>query len=85
MPKLYSHNGIVAEASGEEVSVNDESQPAIKEKLQRVSFAQLLQLNKPDWFFILVGVISSAAIGCLFPVMATFFGDALGVCIWLLH
>ena len=54
----------------------DVSQPAI----QRVSFAQLLKLNKPDWYIVLIGIVFSAAMGCIFPVMAIYFGDVLGVC-----
>ena len=68
----------VAEAPvREEAGVIDVSPPA---KLQRVSFAQLLKLNKPDWYLVLIGIVFSAAMGCLFPLMATFFGDVLGVC-----
>ena len=51
-----------------------------KEKLPKVPFKQLLKLNKPDWIFVLVGVICSAVIGCLFPLMAILFSDVLAVC-----
>lgn len=61
----------------------DVSQPAIQEQLQRVSFAQLFKLNKPDWYIVLIGIVFSAAMGCMFPVMAIFFGDVLGVCTML--
>ena len=82
-PTLQVHepyNDKVVEAQMEEAVVIDMSQLAMKERLQRVSFAQLLKLNKPDWYLVLIGVVFSAAIGCLFPLMATFFGDVLGVC-----
>ena len=79
MNKPYTNE--VAEAPmGEEAGVIDVSQPA---RLQRVSFAQLLKLNKPDWHLVLIGIVFSAAMGCLFPLMATFFGDVLGVCMML--
>lgn len=54
----------------------DVSQPPI----QRVSFVQLLKLNKPDWYIVLIGIVFSAAMGCMFPVIAIYFGDVLGVC-----
>ena len=50
-----------------------------KEKLPKVSFRELLKLNKPDWLFVLIGVICSAMIGCLFPLMAILFSDVLRV------
>ena len=64
----------------EEAGVIDMSQPSIRERLQRVSFVQLLKLNKPDWYLVLIGMVFSTAMGCLFPLMATFFGDVLRVC-----
>lgn len=43
------------------------------------TFVELLKLNKPDWPFVLVGVIFSAIIGCLFPLQAVLFSDILRV------
>ena len=43
------------------------------------SFIELLKLNKPDWPLVLVGVIFSAIIGCLFPLQAVLFSDILRV------
>lgn len=53
---------------------------AKKEKLPKVPFKELLKLNRPDWLFVLMGVICSAIIGCLFPLMAILFSDVLEVC-----
>ena len=50
-----------------------------KEKLPTVPFRELLKLNKPDWHLVLLGVICSAIIGCLFPLMAVLFRDVLAV------
>lgn len=50
-----------------------------KEKVQRVPFTQLLKLNKPDWLLVLIGVLCSAVIGCLFPLMAILFSEVLRV------
>jgi len=44
-----------------------------------VSFLDLLKLNIPDWYFVLLGIIFSAIIGCLFPLMAILFSEALRV------
>ena len=53
-----------------------------KEKVQKVPFIQLLKLNKPDWPLVLIGVLCSAVIGCLFPLMAILFSDVLRVSHW---
>ena len=50
-----------------------------KEKLPKVPFKELLRLNRPDWYLVLMGVICSAIIGCLFPLMAILFRDVLAV------
>lgn len=50
-----------------------------KEKVPKVPFTQLLKLNKPDWPLVLIGVLCSAVIGCLFPLMAILFSDVLRV------
>lgn len=44
-----------------------------------VSFKELLKLNVPDWPLVLIGVILSAIIGCLFPLMAVLFSEVLRV------
>lgn len=44
-----------------------------------VSFLELLKLNKPDWYIVLVGVIGAAIMGCLFPLMSIIFSDVLRV------
>ena len=59
------------------VSVSDDS----KRKIMRTSFVELLKLNRPDWLFVLVGVVCSALIGCLFPLIAIPFSEVLRVSI----
>ena len=49
------------------------------EKVQKIPFTQLLKLNKPDWPLVVVGVLCSAVIGCLFPLMAILFSEVLRV------
>ncbi len=50
-----------------------------KENIPKVSFAELLKLNKPDWLLVLVGVIGSAVLGVLFPLLAILFSNVLAV------
>ena len=50
-----------------------------KEKPPSISYLQLLKLNKPDWFLVLVGVLFSAVIGCLFPLISLLFSEVLRV------
>ena len=56
-------------------SVSDDS----KRKVTRTSFMELLKLNRPDWLFVLVDVVCSAFIGCLFPLIAIPFSEVLRV------
>lgn len=51
----------------------------IKGEKQSYGFLELLKLNKPDWIFVLLGVMFSVLIGCLFPVMAVPFGEVFRV------
>ena len=39
----------------------------------------LLKLNAPDWPLVTTGVIMSAAVGCLFPLMSILFSEMLEV------
>ena len=50
-----------------------------KEALPKLSLKELLKLNKPDWLLVLIGVVCSAVIGCLFPLMAILFSEVLRV------
>ncbi len=47
--------------------------------LRKVSTKELFQLNMPDWPLVLTGIILSAFIGTLFPLMAVLFSDVLRV------
>lgn len=48
-------------------------------ELRKVSFKDLLLLNKPDWPLVLIGVVASAATGALFPAMSPLFSEILRV------
>lgn len=56
-------------------SVSDDS----KHASIRTLLVELIKLNQPDWLFILVGVVCSALIGCLFPLIAVPFSEVLRV------
>ena len=51
----------------------------IKGAKQSYGFVELLKLNKPDWIFVMLGVVFSVLIGCLFPVMAVPFSEVYRV------
>ena len=45
----------------------------------QVKLRDLLKLNAPDWHLVTTGVISSAIVGCLFPLLSIFFSAMLEV------
>ena len=47
--------------------------------LAEVTFKELLKLNLPDWYYVVLGVIASALFGALFPSLSVLFSDLLGV------
>ena len=56
-------------------SVSDD----LKHASVRTLLVELVKLNQPDWLFILVGVVCSALIGCLFPLISVPFSEVLRV------
>ena len=53
------------------------SEPSQKQK--DIPFIKLLKLNLPDWPLVLTGVLMSAVIGALFPLMSILFSEMLRV------
>lgn len=53
--------------------------PDADKQLKEVSAVELLKFNKPDWPLVLIGVIMSAIVGALFPLMAVLFSEVLRV------
>lgn len=49
------------------------------EELDRIKFRELLALNIPDWYLVLLGVVCAAILGALFPLMAIIFSGILEV------
>lgn len=53
-------------------------EPEEKEDLPPAPFSRLLALNKPEWCFIILGVIASAICGGIYPTFAVIFGMMIG-------
>ena len=49
------------------------------EELDQIKFRELLALNLPDWYLVLLGVICAGLLGALFPLMAIIFSGFLEV------
>ena len=47
--------------------------------LVEVTFTELLKLNIPDWYLVILGVFCSTVLGALFPLMAILFSGLLEV------
>ena len=43
------------------------------------TFWELMRRNSPEWYYIVIGCISSVIIGFAMPVFALLFGNILGV------
>ena len=59
--------------------VEESDKVAHHKEVPKVSFLELLKLNIPDWPLVLTGVIGSAIMGALFPLLAILFGGLLAV------
>ncbi|NXI87511.1 MDR1 protein, partial [Rhipidura dahli] len=49
-----------------------------EESLPAVPYLKILALNKPEWFYVLLGVIAAAVIGAIHPAFAVIFGKIIG-------
>uniref|UniRef100_A0A663MRA2 ABC-type xenobiotic transporter n=1 Tax=Athene cunicularia TaxID=194338 RepID=A0A663MRA2_ATHCN len=49
-----------------------------KENLPDVPYSRILALNKPEWLYILLGVIAAAVSGGVHPAFAVLFGKIIG-------
>ncbi|XP_030057533.1 ATP-dependent translocase ABCB1 isoform X1 [Microcaecilia unicolor] len=57
-------------------SKSDESEGT--EDLPEVGFAKILALNKPEWPYVVFGVIAAAISGGIYPTFAVIFGKVIG-------
>ncbi|NXH35695.1 MDR1 protein, partial [Myiagra hebetior] len=49
-----------------------------EENVPAVPYLKILALNKPEWFYVLLGVIAAAVIGAVHPAFAVIFGKIIG-------
>ncbi|XP_060651912.1 multidrug resistance protein homolog 65 [Drosophila nasuta] len=42
------------------------------------TFARIVRLARPEWCYLILGVISSIAVGCLYPAFSIIFGEFYG-------
>ncbi|XP_030088446.2 ATP-binding cassette sub-family B member 5 isoform X2 [Serinus canaria] len=49
-----------------------------EENIPDVPYLKILALNKPEWFYVLLGVIAAAVIGAVHPAFAVVFGKIIG-------
>ncbi|XP_027733749.1 ATP-binding cassette sub-family B member 5 [Empidonax traillii] len=49
-----------------------------EENLPDVPYSRILALNKPEWLYLLLGVIAAAVIGAVHPAFAVIFGKVIG-------
>ncbi|XP_053548248.1 ATP-dependent translocase ABCB1-like [Bombina bombina] len=58
------------------------SEPAqeipIKDELPEVPMSRILALNKPEMFYIVIGIIAAAICGGIYPTFAVIFGKVIG-------
>ncbi|CAG0893493.1 unnamed protein product [Darwinula stevensoni] len=59
-------------------STRSEVEDHEEDKKLQISVWRIMKMNSPEWPYILVGVISAAAMGASMPVYAILFGDVLG-------
>jgi hypothetical protein len=50
-----------------------------KEEQYDAPISRIIALNKPEWFYVLVGCVAAAAVGFTLPLFAVLFGEVYGV------
>ncbi|RXN18488.1 multidrug resistance 1-like protein [Labeo rohita] len=50
-----------------------------KEKVEEIPFTKILALNKPEWPYLLVGILASLVGGAVYPCVAILFAKIIGV------
>ncbi|MEE6519414.1 hypothetical protein FKM82_031223, partial [Ascaphus truei] len=49
-----------------------------QQELPDVTLSKILALNKPEWLYIVIGVIAAAVCGGIYPTFAVIFGKVIG-------
>ncbi|XP_050298459.1 ATP-dependent translocase ABCB1 [Anthonomus grandis grandis] len=60
------------------IQVQDES-VEVDNYIKKASLWSITKLNKPEWFYIVIGCIGAAAMGAAMPIFAVLFGEILNV------
>ncbi|CAH1380444.1 unnamed protein product [Tenebrio molitor] len=68
-------NGVSNMAKVSETAVDKD----VQETTRGSSIISILKLNRPEWFYILVGCVASVITGSALPVYGLVFGDIIGV------
>ena len=50
-----------------------------------MKFFELIKLNIPDWYFVLIGILMSALNGCIIPLTSILFSEMLEVGVAYAH
>ncbi|XP_061853387.1 ATP-binding cassette sub-family B member 5 [Colius striatus] len=64
--------------SSKEKSPGKKKKELEEENLPSVPYSRILALNKPEWLYILLGVIAAAISGAVHPAFAVIFGKIIG-------
>lgn len=55
------------------------------EKVPEIPFTKILALNKPEWPYLLVGILASLVGGAVYPCVAILFAKIIGVSVLCLY
>lgn len=56
-----------------------DSAVADEDEMEEASIWQIMKMNKPEWWQILVGCATSVVMGAMMPLFAVLFGEIIGV------
>ncbi|KAG8552277.1 hypothetical protein GDO81_004465 [Engystomops pustulosus] len=56
----------------------NKTEEVVEDDLPTFSLGKVMALNKPEWFYIVIGVIAAAICGGIYPTFAVIFGKVIG-------
>ncbi|XP_010013816.1 PREDICTED: multidrug resistance protein 1-like [Nestor notabilis] len=65
-------------SSKKKSSGKKEKEELEEENLPAVPYSRILALNKPEWLYVLLGVIAAAVLGGIYPAFALVYGKVIG-------
>ncbi|XP_060519433.1 ATP-dependent translocase ABCB1-like isoform X2 [Cylas formicarius] len=76
-----TRKAVVVEDEDEEdnhyIQEDNETENANDEYVKKGSIWSLLRMNSPEWFYLLLGSIGAASVGCAMPLFAVIFGTIM--------